>query len=361
MPINNIDNKYIDEAITNLVETFGINENIKSDGLINLLKQNKIKTCIEKIADYLGLPISINIDYVPAGYQPVNSNSQQASFASKDLVETDGSGRGKDSITAQVNIPPNLPLYGTPRFNQFPINVKISENCRNHKKTFLAIMAHELSHIVLHSTWHKEKNNEIYTDLTAMILGFSKIVSEGRKISNSFQEGNIIHTNTTTYGYLNDHSFWRAYYRIEKVLKDQRKRRKKILKKVKQYNKLLNRYNKGYLLFKNYSEYLKNHKNVVFKKKDTQKIIDFFQPPYEESLKSGILNFKKVNRELESWVTQTKHYHLADLSKKEKYIIELLNSLTTSLRDFRKDYKILKKYISAFYKIKTNFLSINED
>jgi Zn-dependent peptidase ImmA (M78 family) len=65
--------------------------------------------------------------------------------------------------------------------NNFPINVWISENCKDKPETFMTIMAHELSHVLLHSLRHKEMDNEIYTDITAILLGFSVVIKKRKK------------------------------------------------------------------------------------------------------------------------------------------------------------------------------------
>ena len=82
----------------------------------------------------------------------------------------------------RILIPFNLPLYGSPKLANFPINIQLSEACTESPERFIAALAHELSHVVLYSTRFDEKENEIYTDLTAMILGFADFMKKGRKI-----------------------------------------------------------------------------------------------------------------------------------------------------------------------------------
>ena len=176
---SNIDNKYISNAIDELINVLGIKERIPLEIIRKPFHAGNIKGCIENIANYLGLPIIVNLSYVPAGYQQRNSGN---GFESSALATTDHTSRGVKGITAQVSIPSYLPLYGTSGLQGFPISVKISDNCRRYPQTFVAVMAHELSHIVLHSLRHKEKDNEFYTDLTAMILGFSNVMRNGRKV-----------------------------------------------------------------------------------------------------------------------------------------------------------------------------------
>ena len=156
-----MNNDYINNAIKELVNSLGVKEEAPYYEISQLIQNGDIKQSIKKIAGSLGLPIEIIVQYVPAGYRPDNN----VKFNSQDLSRTDSSGHGIESITAQVSIPGNLPLYGTSSLTGFPINVIVSENCREEPSTFIAIMSHELAHILLASIRHPKKNNELYTDL----------------------------------------------------------------------------------------------------------------------------------------------------------------------------------------------------
>ncbi len=98
----------------------------------------------------LGLPIRITLSYVSKEFRLGNTEG----FRSSGLSRTDWTGRGVDGITAQVSIPDYLPLYGSVALAGYPISVRVSENCLERPETFLAIMAHELSHVLLRSLCH---------------------------------------------------------------------------------------------------------------------------------------------------------------------------------------------------------------
>jgi hypothetical protein len=118
----------------------------------------------------------VNLSSVP------NQPNAGEGFSSTHLVKTDSKGRGVAAITAQVSIPSYLPFYGSAGMVNYPIRVQVRENCNEHPMTFVSVMAHELSHVVLHSMRHNERQNEFYTDLTAMMLGFSDVMKLGRKV-----------------------------------------------------------------------------------------------------------------------------------------------------------------------------------
>ncbi|TFB08168.1 hypothetical protein E3V08_05115, partial [Candidatus Atribacteria bacterium MT.SAG.1] len=253
-----VDNKYINEAIDNLFHLIGIKENIPYDSIRKPFKKGKVKECIKIIAEYLGLPVEINLSYVPSYYNPNSTNDQ--SFTTQQLVETNAEKRGVAAITAQVSIPGYLPLYGTQTFVNFPIDIKVSENIKEHPDTFMAIMGHELSHIVLSSLQYSEKDNEIYTDITAMLLGFNKVARFGRQITKVHQEYSLSSTTTitetTTYGYLPDKQFAFAHKKIIKILKQNKKIKKKLIKKLNFLQKQASIFENNILKFKNYMEFL---------------------------------------------------------------------------------------------------------
>ncbi len=171
------------------------------------------------IARQLDLPIGINIITVPNDYRAQNSSNR---FDSRDLAKVHPHGLGNEGIIAQVNIPGSLPFYGSSTLIDYPIDVKVSENCRKSPGVFIMIMAHELSHVLLYSLRHPQKDNELYTDLLAMMLGFQTIFRNARKITTTqkqhdFMSPTII-TITVTYGYLSDEQFNFAYNKINSIL-----------------------------------------------------------------------------------------------------------------------------------------------
>jgi len=193
-------NKDISAAIDKLIAYLGVKEEIPSSDFLKLLRDKNAQGCVQEIAIRLGLPIRINLSYVGKDFRADNTNV----FHTSAIAQTDWRGRGIESITAQVSIPPNLPMFGSSGLQGYPIQVRISESCHEHPETFVAIMAHELSHVLLASLWLPEKDSELHTDLVPIILGFREIVRRGRKIVQSTISGDTTTTQTTTYGYLTD-------------------------------------------------------------------------------------------------------------------------------------------------------------
>lgn len=360
---NEVTNDYIDKALNELYLIFGVKESIDYKKLILLIDAKKIKEAVNEIALYLALPISVNISYVPKGYRP-NSND---GFSSLHLVKTDTRNRGIGGITAQVSIPQNLPLYRSPGMVNFPISVRLSENCAENPATLISVMAHELSHIVLYSMWHKEKQNEFYTDITAMLLGFAKNMEIGRKViktkiytsSGFLSSTTTTHTETTTYGYLSDENFDFAFHKIKDLLNKQKTIKIKLLKKFELSRKQLCRTKRLLFCFEKYLEYLdKNLKQEIFPE-DIKKLSAFHQPGYTDSshfflreetarLEVSLKNIEDMQAYTEGSVKMMREYDVQlDLTNKE------LIKYTSLLKN---DMDVLRKYIGFLYKIKLKFL-----
>ena len=350
--MDRIDNKYISDAIDELVGFFGIKESIPNETVLRPLRNDKTKECIEKIADYLGLPIAINLTI---------SNE----FESRDLVTTDHAGRATAGITAQVSIPSQLPFYGTSALQGFPIQVKVSGDYQRHSETFVAIMAHELSHVLLHSLWHEEKNNEIYTDLAAMILGFSEVINIGRKVVETENYGTFSQTSTATYGYLSDKQFLFALNGIKKILQDRTTSwndlKGKTLKKLATYEKQLHLYRKRLYELNKFIKYLDKNPKRKIRKEDVPKVVEVHDPNYIERFASVLRNNEKKLKEVESlYSDRFKHSHhyttqrLDSLRMFCENLTALVSDLISESDLLRGDVAILRRCFSFFERLKVN-------
>jgi hypothetical protein len=299
-----VDNKYIEEAISVLVNTVGLQEPADSQTLLALIESGKIKEAITVIARYLGLPIEITLAYVSDEY---NSDSTDR-FESKHLVRTNSHGRGADSITAQILIPGHLPFFGSAGMVNFPINVRVRKNCVDHAMTFAGLIAHELCHIVLHSMRHKQKENEFYTDLTAMMLGFAEIMKLGRKIVTSSQQRNTITTRTVTYGYLSDSNFTFAIGKIQHLLDGARDKKSNALEKIEGIEKDLHQRSIMVRYFREYLAYLDRKPIRRISQDDSQWIALFHQPDYDAKLITAIRKTDEQLRQFRTYVQHSSHY-----------------------------------------------------
>jgi hypothetical protein len=92
---------------------------------------------------------------------------------------------------AWIEMPVNMPYYGTPEFKKLSIKMFIRREFLGNGYDRVAIaIAHELSHVVLESIHHPLRKEEKVVDLTAMLLGFSHLYVTAA------------HTETSKLGYL---------------------------------------------------------------------------------------------------------------------------------------------------------------
>jgi hypothetical protein len=357
--MDGVKNDYIGKALDELIHVLGTKEFIDHQNLISLIHSKKVKECITTIALYLGLPIKVNLSYVPKGYRP----NADDGFNSTHLVKTDWRGRGTEGIAAQVSIPGNLPFYGTSGMINFPISVRLSENCAENPATLISVMAHELSHVVLYSLWHKEKENEFYTDLTAMILGFAYIMKMGRKVvkTDTFTEHSFLSSRTTTstqtitYGYLSDENFNVAFEKIETILYLQISAKKWLLERLKLFKKQIFKGRKIVTTFKRYLAYVDKNHNQKICLDDGRQIMMFHQHGYVDDINSaikrcddGFCEFMKFTENLKNFTGR----NIEVLQQYESRIIIMNTELSTQCLSFMKDVKILKRYVSFTYRFK---------
>jgi uncharacterized protein (DUF697 family) len=363
--MENISNNYIEEAVKTLADSIGIKDNVDDQKIISFIRQKKVKEGIKEIAKCLGLPIEINLSYVPKGYHPDNTNT----FHSTHLVKTDWRGRGSEGITAQVSIPGYLPMYGTSGLNNFPISVRVSENCADNPATLIAVMAHELSHIVLHSLWHKEKDNEIYTDITAMMLGFSNIIKNGRKViktSSSTDYGFLSNTTTTrtettTYGYLSDENFNFAFNKIKEILNKYKQGKNKLIGKIKELTRKLKKNRKAMIYFQKYLEYVDKNLNRKMSQEDGHKISNFHQAGYTDEFERAIRETESELKQFNNFVHNLNHYNeniFGTIKQYEEKIRTTATDLNSKHSKMKADVNILKKHVSFGYKLKI-FAGVN--
>lgn len=351
---SNIDFNYISNAIDELISLLGIKEDIPPVAIHRPFDGGNIRGCTENIANHLGLPVVINLSYVPASYHPRDAGN---GFETSALATSDGTKRGIEGITAQVSIPSYLPSYGSSGLQNFPISAKISDSCKRHPEACMAVMAHELSHILLHSLRHKEKDNEFYTDLTAMILGFSDVVRSGRKVVETKESFSSIETLTTTYGYLSDEQFNFAYNKIGGILSEHTDSRAKLGRKLITYRQKLSSYKKELFKFNKFVDYLDKNQSKRIKSEDSTKIVAFHQLDYTERFTVVIRSNEEKLKDITDFYEGLVHYTLPRLNSLQKFdeeIDTLISDIKGEFDLLHDNVNTLRRYVGFFYKRKIN-------
>jgi len=357
---NDLSTEYISNAIDELYSTLGVKEDISSSIIYENIRAGKLKEAIKLIAKQSMLPVDININTISNNYKEQYGKNK---FKSVKIAKVKNS--GTEGITAQVEIPINLPFYGSPSLINFPINVKISGDCIIQPSSFALVMAHELSHILLYSLNHNKKKNEFYTDLTALMLGFKKIFRDGRKLINKEEKLDLLNQTTitsyiTSYGYLNDEQFDFAMQKIGLLIKNNLKLKNELLNRIDKSKNILYKYFLTYSRIKYYHKYLSvNHKNIH--KSDMKKFQVFFQPGYFDKY---ILFLKYYRKEI---INVDNIYNNMPQYKENKFnsYIDKIDNIIKDLRkrlDFiNNDTKLLKKYVNIIVIIKSYFIKIKKD
>jgi hypothetical protein len=88
----------------------------------------------------------------------------------------DGAAQNHKDAPAWVEMPPDMPFYGSKEFKEMTIKMFFRKSFfqRSYDRAILAV-AHELSHVVLESIRHPLRKCEKAVDMTAMLLGFSHL------------------------------------------------------------------------------------------------------------------------------------------------------------------------------------------
>jgi hypothetical protein len=358
--VDGITNQYIENAIRELDNFFGIKEPFSGENVYPLIESKHIKDGLRLISSQLGLPIDINIINVPKNYKKQRQNNR---FHSTYVVKTDRSGSGNEGITAQAIIPGDLPTYGTSALNNYPINIKISENFDKYPTTFTMIVAHELTHVLFYSLNHPQKDNEIYTDLNAMMQGFLNIFRDGRKITDveriSSFAATTTETTTTTFGYLSDEQFNFAFNKIEKMLEEKRNKKRLLEEEISKTSRMVKEYKEALSSYNNYLGYLTKNTHIKISGEDGKKMVMFFQPEYTEKIIFPVKECTEKQEKAEKYLERISHYTTETLKQITKYIDEfekyryMLKQKTFSINA---DNKTMKKYTTRLYRIKNFFL-----
>jgi hypothetical protein len=110
---------------------------------------------------------------------------------------------GPNNAPAWIQLPVEMPGYGTAAFKELTLDLFI-------RKSFLEtstyqraaiVIAHELSHVVLESIRHPLRKEEKAVDLTAMLLGFSRLYQAGSHTVERLDANNTLLRKT---GYLSE-------------------------------------------------------------------------------------------------------------------------------------------------------------
>ncbi len=331
---NPVSNEYIGNAIDELVSYLGVKENVDSSKLEQMFNNTEVEQGVKFIAFQLGLPIEIHLVYGDKNIQ------------SEGLARTDAYGHGIEGVIAQVKIPEYLPKYGSQELRHYPVKVFIGTGYREQIPTFFAIIAHELSHIVLHSLRFQHKQDEFYTDLVAPILGLSPVIEIGRKVIKTISSNNMIQTQTITYGYLTDEQFVFAKEKIHKILEERKATKRKTDVEILELKKLCNITKEKFKQFEKYMERLDKHPKAKMAEGEARRLILFHQAEYADEVKNIIQECERYITKMLALSAKTVHYTNQNLNLLGSFrdkTIKMAGMLIAKSSVLDEDIKLIKK------------------
>lgn len=179
--------EYIYHCLKVLTKSYGIKEHVTDQGLKIQFDHQLYAECVLEIMRKMGLNNTVKVTCYSDEKFP---RKQAAAF---------------------VNLPTNnMPPLNSIAFQNLRIPICIKKSITNKYETFVYVVAHELSHIVLHGTNHSLKESEVATDLFVLISGFGWIMEEGIRVwkSDNYYKN---------YGYLKYHEFVYAKEYLAKI------------------------------------------------------------------------------------------------------------------------------------------------
>lgn len=325
---------YVEKALIELIDDLGVKDEIDLTSLESQFYEKDIHPGVQAIAKQLGLPVFINLEFGEKNIQ------------SSDLARTDAKGRGIEGVIAQVRIPSYLPFYGSSELRDYPIKVFIGHDYRDQVATLIAILIHELSHILLHSMRARYREDEIHTDLVGPILGMASAVEKGRKIIKTEYSGDLIHTQTTTYGYLSDDQFDRAKKMISQIL-GQKKREDEVaaadLSELERLQMIARQLGKQ---FTKALDKIDSFPRKQISDSDAIRLISFHQPGYLDDLRKILKDSQDHIESSSSFIKFNRHYtknRATDFVQIREKTTATAASLLSINAEMKNNVEILKK------------------
>lgn len=341
----NLPERELDEAVQEMVDTLGVREDWTQLSRFPSLNRENVTECVAAIGRQFGLPVRFEVSCVSGDYRT-------EAFHSRALVNTDSSGRGVDSIAAEVCIPPDLPFFGSDSLRGLAIPVKLVEGCWLQPETLVSVLAHEMSHVLLRAMRHPRQHSELHADLVPLVLGFRKVVDDGREVITV--EGSTRYT--TRFGYLSEVQFKRAFWKVTGILNEFREKKTYALACASEGASLLER---AKLWLHEFTECLL-HLDAKPPKKMTsataRKIVECHVPDYTRDWETAIRDAADLIERVRRTVNVIEHYTSQSSSEIQRARLSLeaaLPRLRTVVQEIESDGRLLRAQTGVLYRLRT--------
>ncbi len=343
-----LSNSHIRRAIDELADCLGVREDIDGRDLVELLRKGDAQACVQKIASQLGLPVCVTLVRIPRAFQPGHAPR----FQTNAPVRTDGTGRGREGIIAQIVVPGNLPSFGSPALNGWPIQVRVSDDCYDDPQSFVTIMAHELSHLLLASLHLADTSSELHAELLPLLLGFRNIVRQGRMTVRVMPNGTAIEIR---YGYLTDPQFKFAFEYVGSILERRRRHKMRIARAGAHLRHKIVVAERALAALKNCLRCLDAHRPMTMGADDARRIVQFHSWEYTYAWYTTIKQARNTLDKAERFIKCLSHYTPTVVEQLERYArqfeasAERLSQVTTTML---RDARVIRQYLPLFHKLR---------
>jgi len=188
-----------------------------------------------------------------------------------------------------------------------------------------------------------------------MLLGFSKIMKDGRKTEKTYDSSSLSSTTTitetVTYGYLTDDNFTFAYSEINKILRKSRKTKKEFLYQSYSLYKRIKVLKKNVLKFKNYLKILDKSHKVDIEPSDAQKIVSFHKFGYIEKIENLTdVSLQELGKRYK--YERMKHFLYDCFNNLNKELTTISSKLKQEEKSLCEDLRVLRRNVDFITRLK---------
>lgn len=323
--------------INMLIENIGVSEPLDLILLHGYLNHYENDKCIKAIANHFNLPIKIKITSVVS----------KTKYGKKVFdYKEDIFGENTEFALAKVIIPHNLPNYYSCQLKDYPIEVIVDSNLHLDNDLFISTIAHEISHIYLHSLDHPDKEDEIVTDIVAVLKGFGEFMLRSRVKIEKKEILEIVYTKKTHYGYLAGNQLYQAMQLYNDKLKNHKKSNNKAICVLNQYNSFINKFKMSIDNVNAIKNYFNLNHGFKTQKEDIIILMTLFSADFIPNLQNRLSQHLNIYSRQILYFCNINHYNEEYVKKKEEYDAEM----KPSLKDIIWEYKTLKRVLNVSQK-----------
>lgn len=335
------DINFVEKALDDLIDSFGVQEPVKYYKITKLIRSEKYHEAVHKVASELGLPITVNIEFVSStqGFDGHHSSTSKRNNQNK-------------STPARVLIPSDLPFYGSSEMTGFPIEVQIKKGRAQKPTSMVAVLAHELSHIVLHSMHHQRKDSEAYTDLTAMILGFDEVMEKGREdFARYFNDPktNKRKKQKIKYGYLDDSTFEHALNKIRRTREKRKQKKESVIKIIDEIKEIANGIPAKIDVLRNRLDGLRDKQRENISQEKAKQLQHLHLPDYGDDKKAYAKKAKEEAKEKQEKIENISTYNdksMKAISDLKNHSERLRDNLESRIKSIENDIRLAESCYS---------------